>query len=170
MSIARFAAVTMIALLLPLAPAAADPSPPRSLDTFKGVSRAKAVWDITTGDEKTLARGIGLIGRTAEMLRKRGIEPEFILLIRGPATKIVAKSRAGTAFASDKTAEKDLERIREQLRALQKSGTKVEVCAIATKGRKISPGNIHEMFVVEDNVFENLIVLQNKGYAYMPLH
>ena len=46
----------------------------------------------------------------------------------------------------------------------------MEVCAIAMKRAKIQHTNVQPFATIQDNVFENLIVLQNKGYAYMPVN
>ena len=47
--------------------------------------------------------------------------------------------------------------------------TKIEVCAIAMKRGKIEDKNVQPFAVIESNVWENIAVLQNKGYAYMPV-
>lgn len=48
-----------------------------------GVKVAKAVLDITTGDQKVFLDRMDLIRQTADGLRKKGIKPDFVLVIPG---------------------------------------------------------------------------------------
>jgi intracellular sulfur oxidation DsrE/DsrF family protein len=135
---------------------------------FADVKHAKAVWDITTGDEKIFIDRMGLIRETAESLKKRGISSDFVLVIHGPAAKFVTKSLAGTKYEKEKL--DALPQAQSTLEAMKQEGMKVEVCAIAMKRGKIEQDNVQPFAVIQDNVFENTILLQNKGYAYMPVH
>ena len=111
---------------------------------------------------------MGLIKQTADSLEKRGIKADFILVIHGKAAKFVTKTLKGTKFAKEKVAHMD--KAQSALESLQKSGSHVEVCAIAMKRAKIQHTNVQPFATIQDNVYENLIVLQNKGYAYMPVN
>ncbi|MHB9117032.1 MAG: DsrE family protein [Burkholderiales bacterium] len=135
---------------------------------FTGVKKAKAVWDITTGDEKTFLDRIDLIRQTAESLKKRGIKPDFVLVIHGPAAKFATKSLAGTKFEKDKL--EKLPQTQSTLESMKGDGMKIEICSIAMDRGKIEKDNVQPFAVIEDNVFENTIILENKGYAYMPVH
>ena len=98
---------------------------------FEGIRQVKVVWDITAGDEKVFTDRIGLIKETAESLKKRGLQPEFVLAIHGPAAKYVTKSLAGTKYEKDKI--EKLGAIQTSMDNLKKDGMKIEVCAIAMK-------------------------------------
>jgi intracellular sulfur oxidation DsrE/DsrF family protein len=134
---------------------------------FEGIKQVKVVWDITAGDEKVFTDRIGLIRETAEDLKDRGLRPEFVLAIHGPATKYVAKSLVGTKYEKDKIGK--LDAIQTSMDNLKKDGMKIEVCAIAMKRSKIEDRNVQPFAVIESNVLENIVVLQNRGYAYMPV-
>ncbi len=137
-------------------------------DDFSGTTSAKAVWNVTTGDEKVFLDRMDLIQQTADSFKKRGIKPDFVVIIHGPAAKFVAKDLDGTKFAKDKLPK--LEQAHKSLASLKQNGMPVEVCAIALKRAKIKHENVRDFAVIQDNVFENLIVLQNKGYSYMPVN
>ncbi|MEJ2345924.1 MAG: DsrE family protein [Gammaproteobacteria bacterium] len=139
-----------------------------SADDFAGLKEAKVVWNVTTGSEKVFLDRMDLIQQTADSLRKRGIKPVFVVVIHGPAAKFVAKDLHGTKFAKDKLPK--LAKAHSSLESLKRKGTHIEVCAIAMKRAKIKHDNVRPYAVIEDNVFENLIALQAKGYAYMPVH
>lgn len=137
-------------------------------DDFSGLTTAKVVWNVTTGDEKVFLDRMDLIQQTAESLKKRGIKPVFVVIIHGHAAKFVAKHLKGTKFAKDKLPK--LNQAHSSLESLKHNGMPVEVCAIALKRGKIAKSNVRDFAVIQKNVFENLIVLQNKGYAYMPVN
>lgn len=141
---------------------------PVQAQDFEGVKTAKAVWDVTAGNGKIFIDRMHLIRETAESLKKRGIQPDFVLAIHGPASKFTAKTLTGTKFEKEKLS--SLEEARSALQRLQAEGAKVEVCSISLGRGKIAKDNVQPFAVIEDNVLENLIVLQNKGYAYMPVH
>lgn len=143
-------------------------SPLVQANDFAGIQNAKAVWDVTTGDEKVFVDRMGLIKQTADSLQKRGIKPDFVVVIHGKAAQFVTKTLKGTKFENQKVP--GMAKAQSTLQSLQTSGTNVEVCAIAMKRAKIEHSNVQPFATIQDNVFENLIVLQNKGYAYMPVH
>ncbi|MBM3566117.1 MAG: DsrE family protein [Alphaproteobacteria bacterium] len=159
--VALVAAVTAVAV--------AGPVRAQSGDIFKGVTGAKVVWDVTEGDENKFNARMDLIGKTAESLKKRGIKPEFVLTIRGPATKFVTKTLDKTNFEKEKDKIKNMAGAQASLKKLQDSGTQVEVCAVAMGVQKVEKDNVQPFIPIADNVWETLIVLQNKGYAYMPI-
>lgn len=137
-------------------------------DDFSDAKTAKAVWNVTTGDEKVFLDRMDLIQQTADSFKKRGIKPDFVVIIHGHAAKFVAKDLHGTKFEKDKLPK--LSQAHKSLAHLKQNGMPVEVCAIALKRAKIKHENVRDFAVIEKNVFENLIVLQNKGYAYMPVN
>lgn len=155
-------ALGVISLIL-----AALAAAPVQAQDFEGAKTAKAVWDITAGNEQVFIDRMHLIKTTAEGLKNRGIQPDFVLAIHGPATKFTAKTLAGTKFEKERLS--GLERAQSVLQSLQGEGAKIEVCAIALDRGRIAKDNVQPFAVIEGNVLENLIVLQNKGYAYMPV-
>lgn len=142
----------------------------RADDVFTGVTKAKVAWDVTIGDEAKFNDRIKLITTTAQMLQSRGIEPDFVLLIHGGATKFVTKTLDGTKFAKSKGKIKDMPETQAYMKSMKDEGIKLEVCAVAMFRTKVKRENVQPFVTVQDNVWENLIVLQNKGYAYMPVH
>ena len=136
-----------------------------TMEDLGDLSEAKTVWDVTTGDEARFNDRMGLIKQTADGLKKKGIEPKFVILIHGKASKFVTKTLAGTKFEKAKV--KDMGKAQDQLKSLTDAGIPVRMCGIAMSRTKIKPDNVIEYVTQVDNVFENLIALQNKGYAYM---
>lgn len=150
-----------------LAAIAISPTASRA-DELAGVKEAKAVFDITTGNEKVLLDRLDLIRQTAEGLKKKGIKPDFVLVIHGPAAKFATKTLVGTKFEKEKV--ESMGKAQAALDSLKGGGAKIELCSIAMDRGKIAKNNVAPFAVIEDNVWENTIVLENKGYAYMPIH
>lgn len=159
--------IALAAVLTALAAPVAAEAP--AGDIFKGVTSAKVVWDVTVGDEKKFNSRLELIGKTADSLKKRGITPDFVLTLRGPATKFVTKSLDKTKFEKEKDKITNMIGTQANLKKLKDSGVAVEVCAVAMGVQDVKRDNVQPFVPIVDNVWETLIVLQNKGYAYMPV-
>lgn len=156
--------VALVFLLPALVPSGVNA---QASDPFKGVTVAKSTWDVTVGDEKKFNDRIELIRQTAESLKKRGITPDFHVFVRGGATKFVTKTLDKTNFEKEKDKIKNMAGAQGTLKKLKDSGVPVEVCSVAMGVQKVEKDNVQPFIAVADNVWENLIVLQNKGYAYM---
>lgn len=151
--------MVLIFILVMLAPSLA-----KSGD-FDGLKEAKVVWDVTSGDEKVFTDRINLIQQTAESLKKKGITPVFVIGVRGPATKFLTKSLEGTKFEKDKIEKKD--EIQQKLLKVTEGGIKIKQCSIPMQRFNVAKNNVVEFIEVVDNVWESMIALQNKGYAYI---
>ena len=156
--------VALVFLLPALVPSGVNA---QASDPFKGVTVAKSTWDVTVGDEKKFNDRMDLIRQTAESLKKRGITPDFHVFVRGGATKFVTKTLDKTNFEKEKDKIKNMAGAQGTLKKLKDSGVPVEVCSVAMGVQKVEKDNVQPFVAVADNVWENLIVLQNKGYAYM---
>jgi intracellular sulfur oxidation DsrE/DsrF family protein len=134
-------------------------------NALQGLSRAQAVWDFTTGDARRFTDRVSLLKQTAQSFIARGIAPDFVVLIHGPATQFVARTHGGTKFENAGcTALADIHALLESLAAL---GIRIEVCLIAMDRSQVDRANLIPCAVVEENVFITSIALQNKGYALM---
>ena len=130
-----------------------------------GVVSARAVWDFTTGDARRFFDRVSLLKQTAESFVARGITPDFVMLIHGPATQFVARTHAGTKFEAAGCT--TLAEIQALLGSLATLGVRLEVCLIAMERSDVARENLIDCAVVEQNVFVTSIALQNKGYACM---
>lgn len=132
-----------------------------------GLSNARAVWDITTGDARRFRDRLELIIDAAEQFKGLGIAPDFVLLLHAHATQFAARSLAGTKFENKDAP--DLGPIHALMQRFTGNGGRIEVCRIAMDRCAIAPENVVACAIVERNVFVNSVALQNRGYAYMPI-
>ncbi|HEC90461.1 MAG TPA: hypothetical protein ENI55_02220 [Alphaproteobacteria bacterium] len=132
---------------------------------FEGMDQANAVWDFIMGDGPFFHNRLILIKNSFDTFSEWGITPNFFILIRGKATKFVAKSLSGTAFSEESIAE--LSDIHSVLDELNDVGVRIGVCKGALAKSSISEDNVASFASPEDYAIEVCIALQNKGYAYM---
>ena len=132
-----------------------------------GLTSAKAVWDFTTGDARRFHDRASLMLHAAKRFTEQGIQPDFVVLLHGAATKFAAASFAGTKFVGDDAA--NLAEIQSTLKELTLVGGRIEVCEIAMQRSDVARTNIVPFMEIEENVFVNSIALQNRGYAYIPI-
>jgi intracellular sulfur oxidation DsrE/DsrF family protein len=136
-------------------------------EDWAGLASARAVWDFTTGDPRRFQDRLSLLLHALEQFRGQGIEPDFVLLLHGPATKFAARTLAGTKF--DPAEEAALAEGRALMHGALQAGVRIEVCRIAMERCRIGEDNLLPGLAVEENVFVNAIALQNRGYAYIPI-
>ena len=134
-------------------------------NALQGLSRAQAVWDFTTGDARRFSDRVSLLKQTAQSFIARGVTPDFVVLIHGPATQFVARTHAGTKFENAGCT--TLAEIHALLESLAALGIRIEVCLIAMDRSQVGRANLIPCAVVEENVFITSIALQNNGYALM---
>jgi hypothetical protein len=144
-----------------------DPPTAAPIEDCRGLTSARAVWDIITGDARRFCDRLALIIDTAEQFKVNGIETDFVILLHAGATQFAARTLKGTKF--DGPAAPDLSDAHGLLSRFAAGGGRIEVCGIAMARSAIAPGNVIPCAVIERNVFVNAVALQNRGYAYVPI-
>jgi intracellular sulfur oxidation DsrE/DsrF family protein len=125
---------------------------------------AKAVWDITTGDERRFRDRLELALDAGREFRQRDTAFDFVVLLHGAATQFAARRLAGTKFPPA-----DLSAAHEVMRRFRDAGGRILVCRIAMERSDIGEDNVVPGIDIERNVYVSAIALQNRGYAYIPV-
>ncbi|MCL4492630.1 MAG: DsrE family protein [Nitrospirae bacterium] len=128
----------------------------------------KIVWDVTIGKEALFEDRMGLIQHTADVVRRHGMTPKFVIVIHGPATKFVARSLCGTKFEKEK-----IERLPDIQRVIvEMDGDNVRFvqCQVPMTRNNVSDDNILPCIKISETAFFDLAVLQMDGYAYIPIY
>jgi intracellular sulfur oxidation DsrE/DsrF family protein len=150
-------------LTLPVVSLAADPM---DADALKGLTSAKAVFDITTAEPKKLNFYLNLIENTAKSMEAQGVKSDFVLSFRGPATFYTSMDRKRIKMEDITMADK----ISVKLQSLSKTpGIQLNQCAVAAKALKVDTKTINPAVKVVGNSWISLIGYQNKGYALVPV-
>jgi len=131
----------------------------------ENLSAAKAVWDFMTGDPRRFLDRVQLMLLAMQRFRENGVEPQFVVLLHGPAIKFAARDFAATKFAGDDAAQ--LAGVHAALGEFLQHGGRIEACEIAMQRTLIPRECLIAGIEVEENVFLNSIALQNRGYAYV---
>ena len=134
---------------------------------FDGIKEVKALWDVRIFDEDVFVDRLELIQHTAEVLRKNGVQPVFVIALNGPAVLFATRTLKGTTAEGD-----DIDAMKDIQKAMQRMRTKgiiFKMCGVSMKRNKVSSKNVIPMMDVQENIWANILALQNNGYAYMPL-
>jgi len=147
-------------------PSLAHATDPSDAEALKGLSSAKAVFDITTAEPKKLNFYLNLIESTAKSMQAAGVKTEFVLAFRGPATFYTSMDRKKIKMDDMMMADK----ISAKLKSLSATpGMEVTQCAVAAHALKVDIKSINPAVKVIGNSWVSLIAYQNKGYAIVPV-
>ncbi|HAK59095.1 MAG TPA: hypothetical protein DCO77_01760 [Nitrospiraceae bacterium] len=134
---------------------------------FDGLKEVKAVWDVRVSEEDVFQDRMDLIHQAADVLKKNGVRPLFVIALNGPAVLFATRTLKGTAADGDTIGA--LPAIQKMMGQMRRDGIRFETCGVSMKRNKISEKNVIPMMDVQDHIWANILALQNKGYAYMPV-
>ena len=147
-------------------PALAHATEPTDAEALKGLTSARAVFDITTADPKKLNFYLNLIDSTAKSMHAAGVKTDFVLAFRGPATFYTSMDRKRIKMDDVMMADK----ISNKLQSLSTTpGMELTQCAVAAHALKVDIKTINPAVKVIGNSWVSLIAYQNKGYAIVPV-
>lgn len=147
-------------------PSFAHATDPSDAEALKGLSSARAVFDITTASPKKLNFYLNLIENTAKSMHAAGVKTDFILAFRGPATFYTSMDRKKIKMDDMMIADK----ISSKLKSLSNTpGMELTQCSVAAHALKVDIKTINPAVKVVGNSWVSLIAYQNKGYAIVPV-
>ncbi|MGW8246824.1 MAG: DsrE family protein [Acidiferrobacterales bacterium] len=156
----------LLILFVLAAPSIASATDPSDADALKGLSSARAVFDITTANPKKLNFYLNLIENTAKSMHAAGVKTDFILAFRGPATFYTSMDRKKIKMDDMVIADK----ISAKLKSLSSTpGMELTQCSVAAHALKVDIKTINPAVKVVGNSWVSLIAYQNKGYAIVPV-
>lgn len=134
-------------------------------NALKGLTIAKAYFDVTIGDPKQLVLRLQLIDKTYNQIVAAGVTPAFIVGIRGKASNFFTK---GNGYVLDI----DLPE-KEQIAALVKKFTTmkigVEQCRIAAGFQDIAVADFLPQVEIVANGYTSMIGYQSQGYSFVAM-
>jgi len=133
--------------------------------SLKGMSSAKAFFDVNVGEPARLILRLRLINRTFEDLNESGVKPQFIVGFRSGATRLVT----GDEFYYEETELPSKKKIVSWIKNLKSNGIVMEQCAIAAELNEVDADDILPEIKVVRNGYISLIGYQSKGYAVVPM-
>lgn len=157
-SIAAAVLVALVAVLF-TGPAAAGGYD----NALKGVTRARAVFDVSQGSAKVSNIVFWAVRNVYEDASVKGLSepPQIAVVFHGPAVKLISSDRSG--FKAEEIAEIDA--FQDTLRQMRKDGVILEVCDYALKVMGVDPATVIPEIDHVGNGFISVIGYQNQGYA-----
>jgi len=160
-----FKSVLMIMAVIFAAGSYAAPVPDDS-DALAGVTSGKVIFDINMTDAKKMTLYLMVIDETVEDLKKQGVKPDVILAFRGLSVRLISRDREPMEL----TDYEHLDKIEQQLAALQKKGVKMEACSVATRLFRVKNEDLLDGIKAVGNTFVSLTGYQAQGYANIPIY
>jgi intracellular sulfur oxidation DsrE/DsrF family protein len=160
-----FKSVLMIMAVMFAAGSMAATQPDDS-DALAGVTTGKVIFDINMTDAKKMTLYLMVIDETVEDLKKQGVTPDVIVAFRGLSVRLVSKDREPMEL----TDYEHLDKIEQQLAALQEKGVKMEACSVATRLFKVKNEDLLDGVKAVGNTFVSLTGYQAQGYANIPIY
>lgn len=155
----------LILLLLPMSAWSATAPAPDDHVALAGLSSAKAVFDVRTGEPGRLLFIVKLIEQTYDSVRAQGVRPDFVVSFRGGSLPLLRKSPE----RADEREKAILSEVRERLAALEKGKATLQACNVAATIFKVTPDQLTPGVTMIGNSLISLIGFQNKGYALVPM-
>ena len=125
----------------------------------------KAVFDCSSGNASYIKSRMWLVGKTLEMIEKKGDKTKFVITLHGGCVSMVSKLYDEIVDEAD---EADIKKAQEYLGELVKQKkVKVIVCAMSLNANAIERKEVLPFVTISDNSFIDTIYYQNKGYALM---
>ena len=162
----RYMKSLFLMLLMMTALSAQAMTKPDDSDALKGVTQGKVVFDINMASPKKMTLYLMVIEETVDDLLRQGVEPDVVLAFRGLSVKLISKDREQMEL----TDFDHLDKIAEQIAALQKKGVRVEACSVATRLFKVDNNQLLDGVKPVGNTFVSLTGYQAQGYANIPIY
>lgn len=135
---------------------------------FTGVLQAteyKAVFDCSSSDSNFIKSRMWLVGKTIEMIEKRGETATVALTLHGGCVQMVAQDYEMITADEDI---KNIEKAQNYLISLSKrKNVKIIACAMSLNANAIEKSDVLPFVEVSENSFIDTIGYQNSGYALM---
>ena len=135
---------------------------------FVGVLQAaeyKAVFDCSSSNANYIKSRMWLVGKTIDMIEKRGDKATVAITLHGSCVQMVAQDYEMITPDEDI---KNIQKAQNYLISLsKKENVKIIVCAMSLSANAIEKADVLPFVEVTPNSFIDTIGYQNDGYALM---
>ena len=135
---------------------------------FLGITQAseyKAVFDCSSSDAGFIKSRMWLIGKTIDMIEKRGDKATVAITLHGGCVQMVAQDYEMIVPDEDI---KNIEKAQNYLILLSKrKNVEIVACAMSLNSNAIEKSDVLPFVKISENSFIDTIGYQNSGYALM---
>jgi len=125
----------------------------------------KAVFDCSSDDASYIKSRMWLVGKTLDMIEKKGDTTKFVITLHGGCVPMVSKLYTEIVDDEDLPT---IKKAQESITHLAKEkGVKIIVCAMSLNANAIEKKEVLPFVAISDNSFIDTIHYQNLGYALM---
>ena len=142
-----------------------QPGVAHSLDdarALSGLTSVRAIFDVRTGEEKTLQFIFTTIRDTLDATMQQDVKPHYVVSMRGPTVKLLIRSRHGDAELQEKT--------NKLIGELNQRGVRLEACSYALNLFGLEAEDLVDGIHAVGNSLNSIIAYQIKGYALVPMN
>lgn len=132
---------------------------------LKGLTEAKAYFDVTVGDPKQLLLRLQLIDKTYNQIAAAGVTPAFIIGIRGKASNFFTNGGA-YVLDSDLPEKEQIAALVKKFKALKMG---IEQCRIAAGFQDIDVADFLPQVELVANGYVSMIGYHAQGYGLVPM-
>ena len=125
----------------------------------------KAVFDCSSSDASYIKSRMWLVGKTLDMIEKKGDKANFVLTVHGGCVPVISKVYDEIVDEND---EEIMKLAQESLiRLVKEKKVKVIVCAMSLAANTVDRKEVLPFVTISENSFIDTIYYQNQGYALM---
>lgn len=125
----------------------------------------KAVYDCSSSDASYIKSRMWLIGKTFDMIEKKGDKANFVMTVHGGCVPLIS-----TVYDEivDEADEAVMKKAQESLvKLVKEKKLKVIVCAMSLAANTVERKEVLPFVTISENSFVETIYYQNHGYALM---
>lgn len=131
-----------------------------------GVKEVRAIYDVQVKEPKRFTFFLDVIGKTYDGIMDQGIQPKFVVAVRGPAIRFVSNE----IWSFSEEDQKYLEDAARLIGDLKRRGVRFEACSIAAGLFKINHQSYLKGVDAVSNTFISLTGYQAQGYGLVPVN
>ncbi|WP_051309931.1 DsrE family protein [Desulfogranum japonicum] len=135
-------------------------------ELLTGLDKVKAVYDIQVKEAKTFAFFLSVIAKTHDSIQDQGVQPEFVVTVRGPAIRFISNE----IWSYSEEDQKHLKQAAETIARLHQDGVKFEACSIAADLFNITKDTYIPGVKPVPNTFVSLTGYQAHGYGIVVIN
>jgi len=129
---------------------------------FSGLNSTRAIYDVSSNDEKKLQFIFKVIRDTYDGATQQGVKQTTIVSMRGPTVRLLVRGRQGDKVLQQETAG--------LINELTERDIRLEACGYALNLFGVEPEDLYAGILAIGNSLNSVVGYQTKGYALVPMN
>ena len=129
---------------------------------FSGLNSTRAIYDVSSNDEKKLQFIFKVIRDTYDGATQQGVKQTTIVSMRGPTVRLLVRGRQGDKVLQQETVE--------LINELTERDIRLEACGYALNLFGVEPEDLYAGINAVGNSLNSVVGYQTKGYALVPMN